>query len=391
MDFLQDELIKLKHDSLLRELKLVQGPQEAKITIDGRFFINLSSNNYLGLCNDARLKNHAIEAINKYGLGVGASRLVCGSMMLHNELEKRIASFKGFESALVFNSGYSANLSLIPALAGRDDVVFSDRLNHASIIDAVILSRAKLWRYPHVDMQALESFLKRAKRFRRRIIATDSVFSMDGDLAPLDKIVDLAERYDAYVFIDEAHATGVIGKSGRGAIEHFVIDSRRLIEMGTLSKALGSFGAYICGSSSLIDYLVNKARGFIYTTALPVSLCAASLAALDIVENDAYSLNQLRDNIVFFRQSLRSRGVKISDDLTPIIPLLVGDAKKALEFSERLFEQGIFVQAIRPPTVPEGTSRLRITLTAAHTKRDLKFCLDKILTTAKKFGIITSV
>ncbi|MEK6715171.1 MAG: 8-amino-7-oxononanoate synthase [Candidatus Omnitrophota bacterium] len=388
LEDISEELAGLKAQNLLRSLKIVDGPQESHISLGGRRLVNLSSNNYLGLSNDKRLKNAAISAIKKYGLGAGASRLICGNMLLHKKLEDRIAAFKKTEAALLFNSGYCANLAVLSSLCGRDDVVFSDKLNHASIIDAIILSRAEFRRYPHKDIKNLESLLKNSNGFRRRLIVTDSVFSMDGDLAPLPELTYLAKKYNCLLYIDEAHATGILGKTGKGALEYFGIEDEAIIQMGTLSKAVGAFGAYVCGAKILIDYLINKARPFIYTTALPVSVCAGAIAALDIIESDGLLRSGLSENIKFFRQALRSLGFKNSLDPTPVIPLLIGDAVKTMEFSRRLFSKGVFVQGIRPPTVPAGTSRLRITLMATHKKKDLEFALDKIAEIGRQLGII---
>ncbi len=388
MHSFKEELDSLKQDGLFRQLRLIESSQGSHVSINNQTLLNLCSNDYLGLCNDSRLKIAAIEAIKKYGFGSGASRLVCGNMLLHEMLEEVIAEFKETESALVFNSGYCANLGMIAALSTKDDIIFSDRFNHASILDGAILSRAKLRRYPHKDMFSLESLLKQASLFKRRLIVTDTVFSMDGDLAPLYEILNLADKYDCFVFLDEAHATGVLGSLGKGALEYFNIKSERFIQMGTLSKALGGFGAYVCGSKTLIDYFINKARAFIYTTALPPSVCASAITAFGIIKNDDSLRNKLRHNLQFFRDGLRERGFKVLDDPTPIIPLLVNDIKKTMDFSRLLFEAGIFLQAIRPPTVPKGTSRLRITVSAAHKEEDLEFALDKIKMIGKQLGVI---
>lgn len=388
MDYLKRELEELEKQGLFRTLRLVNGPQEAKIVIGGKSLINLSSNNYLGLSNNKRLKNAAIDAIRKFGVGSGASRLISGNMLLHKKLEEKLAQFKKTDAALVFNSGYSANLGVITSLAGKGDIIFSDKLNHASIIDAIILSRAEFRRYPHKDIKNLELLLKKYNIFRRRLIVTDTVFSMDGDLAPLPELAYLAKKYNCLLYIDEAHATGILGKTGKGALEYFGIEDDAIIQMGTLSKAIGVFGAYVCGTKILIDYLINKARPFIYTTALPVSVCAGAITALDIIENDGLLRHRLCENIKFFRQALRSFGFQISDDPTPVIPLLIKDAVKTMEFSRRLFSKGVFVQGIRPPTVPAGTSRLRITIMATHKKKDLEFALDKIAKIGRQLRII---
>lgn len=389
MDWLREELDGIEQAGLLRRLKVLETHQGPRVKIAGLSLINLSSNDYLGLCNDKRLKAAAISAVNKYGVGCGASRLVCGTSVLHEKLEKKLADFKKAQSALVFNSGYCANLSAISALFGKDDIVFSDRLNHASLIDAIILSRAQLKRYPHNDTQCLEKFLKGASSFRRRLIVTDTVFSMDGDIAPIPEILSIARKYNALVFLDEAHATGVLGKNGRGALEHFGIGGHSgIIQMGTLSKALGSFGAYICGPKEMTDYFINKARAFIYTTALPVSLCAAAICALDIIKNEPRLRLKLEENIKLFRDGLASLGFKMPDLGTPIIPLIIGENNKTLEFSRRLFAEGVLAQAIRPPTVPIGQARIRFGISAAHSKKDLEFALEKIAKVSKQLGVL---
>jgi glycine C-acetyltransferase/8-amino-7-oxononanoate synthase len=292
-------------------------------------------------------------------------------MEIHQTLEKEIAQFKGTERALLFNSGYQANTGVIPALAGQGDLILSDELNHASIIDGCRLSKATVRVYQHINMDSLEGILKRSSRFKRRLIITDSLFSMDGDIAPLPEIVDLAEKYSALVMVDDAHGTGVLGERGKGIVEHFGLWGKVPIQMGTLSKALGSFGAFIAGSHDLIDYLINKARSLIYTTGLPPSVCASSLAALKILEEEPQLIGQLRENSLYFRKGMGELGYPIQDGKTPIIPLILGDPERTMETVKRLFDEGVFVQGIRPPTVPDGTSRLRITVMATHTKEQL--------------------
>src|SRR3989339_1455635 len=275
METLKKELQELENGGLLRKLRLLEGAQDPKVVVEGREVLNLCSNNYLGLANDARVKKAAQDAVEKYGVGSGASRLITGNMELHEQLEKKIAQFKGTESALLFNTGYMANAGTISALMDRGGIIFSDKLNHASIVDGIILSRAEYKRYPHGDFKTLEKMLKSSKGYQKKLIVTDSIFSMDGDIAPLPEITELAEKYDAWLFVDEAHATGVLGKNGRGAVEHFALEGPDIdIQMGTLSKAVGTFGAFVCGSKYLIDYLINKSRSFIYTTALPPAVCA---------------------------------------------------------------------------------------------------------------------
>ncbi len=400
MDSITEKLDRLKASGLYRTLRTIEGAQGPRVKIDGKEVILLCSNNYLGLADHPRLKEAAIKAIEKYGAGSGASRLVSGTMGLHHELEERIARFKGTEAALVFNSGYGANVSVIPALVGRGDTVFSDKLNHASIIDGCVLSRAEFKRYPHKDVDALERLLSgdsadsttslcfvrksgTAPAGSRKLIVTDSVFSMDGDIAPLPEIIELAQRYGAMVMVDDAHATGVLGNTGKGSLEHFGLKSDDdIIQMGTLGKALGTFGAYISGSRELIDYLINKARGFIFSTSLPPSVLGSSVAAIDLVEDEPYLRQALWEKTWYLKKGFDSLGFDTMGSETPIIPVFVGDAVKSMEFSRRLMDEGIFVSGIRPPTVPEGKSRLRVTVMATHSYNDL----DRAIEAFSKIG-----
>lgn len=380
-DFIEQELSQLKNAGLYRSMSLIQGPQEPRVKINGREVILLCSNNYLGLADDPRIKAAAIKAIERYGFGSGASRLVSGNMEPHKELEERLARFKGTEAALLFNSGYHANIGIIPTLAGRGDIIFSDKLNHSSIVDACILSRAEVKRYPHCDLNALESLLKKHSVLRTpacKLIITDGVFSMDGDIAPLKELAELADKYNCMLMVDDAHATGVLGKKGKGTLEHLGIENPNIIQMGTLGKALGCFGAYAAGSKRLIDYLINKARSFIYTTGLAPAVCAASIAAIDIIEDEPYIRQNLRERVEFFRDGLKKGGLNTMTSETQIIPILIGDSYNAMRISKTLLDKDVFVQAIRPPTVPEGTSRLRITLMASHSWDDLKYAIETI-------------
>ena len=385
--FLAETLNELQSKGLKRKLCLVEGSQGRKVTVDGKELLNFCSNNYLGLADDARLKKAAIDAINKEGVGSGASRLVCGNMTAHENLERRLAEFKGTEAALVFSTGYMANAGIISGLFGRGDVIFSDKLNHASIIDGILLSGAEMKRYPHSDMEALEDFLKKTASGGKKLIVTDSVFSMDGDVAPLKEIVGLAQKYEAMVMVDEAHALGVFGKKGKGLVEHLGLEGKIDIQMGTFSKAAGSFGAYVCGERALIEFLINKARSFIYTTGLPPAVCAASLAAVDIIENEPGRRQTLWENAEYLRENLVKTGFNTMNSQSPIIPILVKEPDAALEFSKRLFESGIFAQAIRPPTVPQNTSRLRVTVMATHTREDLDFALEKFRKIGKELNL----
>jgi 8-amino-7-oxononanoate synthase len=376
ISFLEKELQYLESSGIYRKLKTVDSPQGREITLGGQRVLNFCSNDYLGLANDEHIKAAALEAIKEYGLGTGASRLICGNMNPHEKLETELAQLKNAESALVYSSGYMANTGIIPALMDRHGVVLSDKLNHASIIDGIILSRAKLVRYPHADVQALKEMLKNIPAAQHKLIVTDSVFSMDGDKAPLKEIVDLARRYEAMVMVDEAHAFGVLGKQGSGLVEELALEGMVDIQMGTLSKAAGCFGAYVCGAKILREYLINKSRSFIYTTAMPSLIAQAARRALQIIRQGVQLRGQLQDNADYLRTKLHDLGFDTMNSTTPIIPILVKDPQRALEISRRLLLKGIFLQAIRPPTVPVGTSRLRLTVMATHTQDDL----DRLLT-----------
>lgn len=377
-NFLEQHLKQLDSQSMMRHLRQVQGAQSRQIVIDGQKVLNFCSNNYLGLADDPRIIQAAKSALDQSGFGSGASRLVCGSMTQHHELEGKIATFKKTQAALVFSSGYMANTGSIPALFDREDVIFSDRLNHASIIDGILLSRAKLQRYQHNDMKSLEDLLKESAGFKKRLIVTDAVFSMDGDIANLKEIVRLAKQYEAYVMVDEAHSFGIFGTNGAGLVEQEGLSDQVDIQMGTLSKAAGCFGAYVVGSRLLCDYLVNHARSFIYTTAIPPNLAAAASVAIDIMAQDRPRRIKVLENANYLRAGLAKLGFDTLNSTTPIIPVILKDAARALTVSKQLLEQGIFVQAIRPPTVPANTARLRVTVMATHTKDDLDKLLDSM-------------
>ncbi len=369
--FIREELHRLTEAGLYRKLRRVEGEQGPTLILDGREVINFSSNNYLGLANHPRLREAAKEAIDRYGCGSGASRLISGNMALHEELEQKIATFKGTEASLVFNSGFQANVGLLSTLAGEGDVVFSDALNHASIIDGCRLSRAKVAVYKHCDVNELEYKLKDCPHDARKLIVTESLFSMDGDEAPLSEIVELAETFGAMVMVDEAHATGLYEPSGAGMVAKLGLGERIFVQMGTLGKALGGFGAYVAGSRSLREFLINRCRSFIYSTSLPPAVMAIAIAAIDLVKREPERRHALWANCAALRDGLRNLGYPLGNSQSPILPLLVGDATKCMELSQRLLERGIFAQGIRPPTVPSGTSRLRITLMATHTKEHI--------------------
>jgi len=370
-------------------MRVVSGPQADRVLLDGREVLLLCSNNYLGLADHPALKEAAIRAVEQYGVSSGASRLVSGTMELHQALEARLAAFKGTESALVFNSGYAANTGIIPALVGKGDVIFSDRINHASIVDGALLSRAKFIRYPHKDMATLRRLLTENNSAGRSLIVTDGVFSMDGDLAPLAELVALKREFGALLMVDDAHGTGVLGPTGRGSAELCGVMGEIDVQMGTLGKGLGSCGAYVAGSRELAELLVNRARSFIFSTSLPPAVLAASLAAIDLADSPAGAelRRQLARNTELFRTSLRSAGFDTMGSETQIVPIFVGGAEPVMEFSRRLLHEGFFVQGIRPPTVPPGSCRLRCTLMATHTESELERAVAAICTVGKELGL----
>ncbi|MBI5056640.1 MAG: 8-amino-7-oxononanoate synthase [Nitrospirae bacterium] len=378
------ELQALKKENLLRKLTCIGPSHGPKILINGQTFINFSSNDYLGLSGHPEIVRAAAGALKEYGLGSGSSRLLSGTYTPHEKLEARIAKFKRTEAALVFNTGYAANTGTIPAIAGDDALIFSDELNHASIVDGVRLSKADVKIYKHRDVNNLESLLKKnckSRSIKRRLIITDTIFSMDGDIAPLKDILSFCEKYDALLMIDDAHGTGVIGKTGRGALEHFNIRSNRVIQMGTLSKAAGCFGAFVAGPTDLINLLISKARSFIYSTSLPPAITEASTKAIDIVENESgQRRNKLWKNRLRLSEGLKGLGFDTLNSETPIIPVLIGDTKKTLKAGGYLFKEKIFAPAIRPPSVPEGKCRLRFSVTSAHTDKDI----DRVLESLRK-------
>lgn len=382
------ELELLKEEGLYRWLRPVSSEQGPYIDLDGKRVLNLSSNNYLGLASHPKVKEAFIRATKKYGASSAASRLISGNIEIFEELEKKIADFKGTESALVFSTGYMANVGIISSLVGKDDLILSDRLNHASIVDGSVLSRATLRRFPHRDTEKLEEMLRASSQYRRRLIVTEGVFSMDGDIAPLPDIVNLAQQYSAILMLDEAHATGVLGDKGRGTMEHFGLVGGVDIIMGTFGKALGVFGAYAACKEEMKEYLINKARSFIFTTGLPPGVIGAVIQSFDIVEKDKERRKKLHENVVFFRKGLQGLGFDTMQSETQIIPVLVGDSKAVMRFSEILLEQGVFAQGIRPPTVPKGCARLRTTVMATHSREDLEKALTVFERAGKELRII---
>ncbi len=366
--WIDDELAALRGEDLLRELPAPLGRQGAVVACDGRRLVNFASNDYLGLAADERVIAAAIEACRTSGAGRGASPLVCGRSDAHAELEARLAAFEGVEAALVFPSGFAANAGVIPALVDQGDAIYADAKNHASLIDGCRLARTATHVYPHGDAEALERLLRDGAGFRRRLVVTDTLFSMDGDVAPLAAIAELARRHDAMLLVDEAHATGVFGARGRGVAEHLGVEDRYIIRVGTLSKALGAAGGFVAGSQSLVDWLANRARTFVFSTAHPAAACAAAVAALEIVEREPQRRTGLLEAAEALRELLGRQGWNTANSASQIIPIMIGSPTEAVRLSARLREAGYWVPAIRPPSVPAGESLLRVSLTAGHTQ-----------------------
>lgn len=387
MDKLQKHLTELSGQGMLRTLREIESSQGPRVSIAGEQFLLLCSNNYLGIADHPALIEAACRATRDYGVGSGASRLVSGSMSLHHRLEERLAAFKSTEAALVFNSGYAANNGIIQGLLQAEDTVFSDSLNHASIIDGCRLSGARILVYPHNDMAALEELLQRqsATRKGRWLIVTDGVFSMDGDIAPLTQLVALKERYDAWLMVDDAHGGGVLGKTGRGTAEHFGCMQQVDLQMGTFGKAFGSFGAYLAAKQAVIDTLINRSRSFIFSTSLPPGVLAANLAAIDLIDSEegARRRIQLHGNQQLFSGLLRDAGFDLCGSETQIVPVLIGEPEPTMRAASKLFERGIYLSGIRPPTVAPGTCRLRATLMANHTPTEVRQAAQHIIEVAR--------
>lgn len=388
-DVLADRLADLEQRGLYRRLRLVEGAQAGRVRLDGREVLMLSSNNYLGLANHPTLTRAAQAALERCGCGAGASRLISGSMELHHELEARLARLKNTQAALVFPTGYQANVGTLSALMGPGDTILSDALNHASIIDGCRLSRASTLVFRHNDVEHAAELLASCSGAGQRLIVTDSVFSMDGDIAPLAELSRLARRHDAWLMVDEAHATGVFGPHGGGVVEELGLSAAVEIQVGTLGKALGGFGAYVAGSRQLIDWLVNRARSFVYTTALPPSVAATAIAALDIVAQEPQRRRQLWDNTAFLAEQLTGLGYSLGHTRSQILPLIIGDAGQTMALAAALLERGIFAQGIRPPTVPAGTSRIRVTPMATHTRQDMQDAVEAFAAAGREVGVLT--
>jgi len=389
LNFLQERLEALKGKNRYRRLRAVESAQDAWVMLEGRKVLNLCSNNYLGLASHPDVKETAAQAIREWGCGSGASRLICGTQSYHQILERRLAAFKGAGAALLYTSGYMANLGIISSLVSEGDYVFSDQFNHASIIDGCRLSGAEVLVFPHNNMEALEEKLRRTSgQSSRKLIVIDSVFSMDGDLAPLPDLVNLAQKYECLLMIDEAHATGVLGPGGRGAVSLFGLEDRVPIVMSTLSKSLGSLGGFATGSKELIDYLINTSRSFIFSTAMPPGVVFAALAALDVLDANPSLPLQVQENANYLRNGLKKMGYDTGNSQTQIIPIVIGEAAPTLEMSRFLLEEGVLATPIRPPTVPEGTCRIRTTVMATHTRQDLDFALSAFERAGQKMKVI---
>ena len=387
--FLSEQLASWRSAGTFQQLRLLESACEPVSQVDGREVINLASNNYLGLANHPKLVEAAVDAAKKYGAGSAAVRTISGTMSLHMRLEERIAAFKNVEACVVFQSGFTANSGTVSAVLTPEDHIISDELNHASIIDGCRLSKAKIHVFAHGNPAAAEAKLQALEGVAdRKLLITDGVFSMDGDIGPLPELVVLAERYGAIMMVDDAHSSGVLGRNGRGTIDHFGLHGRVDIQVGTLSKAVGVLGGYVCGSRDLIDYLYHRARPFLFSTSHPPAVAAACLAAFDILESEPERIEQLWTNTLHFQAGLRTAGFSTGASQTPITPIHVGDAAKAFEFSRALFEAGVFATGIGFPTVPQGKARIRAIVTAAHTVDQLDRALDVISSVAKRLQII---
>jgi len=389
LQYLTDELNELRNKGLYQRLRILGGEQLPVAEFDGRRVINLSSNNYLGLTTHPKLREAAIEATKKYGVGSGAVRTIAGTMSIHMALEEKIAAFKHAEACVVFQSGFAANAGTVAAVLGKDDVIISDELNHASIIDGCRLSRAAIRIFPHKDVAAAEKILAEAAQLPgRKLLITDGVFSMEGDIAPLPALVELAERYGAIMMIDDAHASGVLGKNGRGTVDHFGLHGRVHIQVGTLSKAIGVLGGYVCGSRDLIEFLYHRARPFLFSTSHPPAVAASCLAAFEVLDQEPELVQRLWENTRFFKKGLMQLGFNTGRSETPITPVIVGEATLAHQFSRELFEAGVFAQGIGFPTVPQGQARIRTIVTATHSRAELDQALATLEKVGKKLKII---
>ena len=386
--FLSEELDSLRTQGLYRRLRVLDDQQAARTRVDGRAVVNLSSNNYLGLTTHPRLKKKALAALERFGVGTGSVRTIAGTMQIHMELERRLAEFKKTEAAVVFQSGFAANAGTVAAILTKDDFVISDELNHASIIDGSRLSRAAIKVFPHRDVEAARKIVRELPRTARKLLITDGVFSMDGDLGALPELCALAEEHGLIMMVDDAHASGVFGRNGRGTVDHFGLHGRVNIQVGTLSKAIGALGGYVAGTRDLIEFLYHRGRPFLFSTSHPPSVTATCLAALDVLVEEPELIEALWSNTRFFKDGLRQLGFDTGSSESPITPVMVGDAPKAMRLSDRLFEEGVFAQGIGFPTVARDKARVRTIVTATHTRDDLQFALNTFGTVGKELGLI---
>lgn len=389
LDWIQQEIDVLKEGGLYNRIRTISSPQGAWLVVDGKKVLNFCSNNYLGLANHPHLVEAAQAAILKYGVGPAAVRTIAGTLDLHLELEKRMAAFKGVEAAVTFQSGFSANLATIPALVGKEDVIFSDELNHASIIDGSRLSGARIVRYPHNSPKGLEQVIRDNQgTYRRGLVITDGVFSMDGDIAPLDRICEVSSAHGLMLMVDDAHGEGVMGNGGRGIVDHFHLHGKVDVEIGTLSKAFGVVGGVVAGKSIVIEWLRQRGRPFLFSSAVPAADAAACLAALDILEGSTELVDRLWENARYFKTQMVNLGFDTGSSVTPITPIMLGEASLAQQFSRELFEEGVFAMSIGFPTVPKGKARIRVMISAAHSRADLDNGLDIFAKVGQRLGVI---
>jgi len=388
LDYLASEIQALRDQGTYRRLRVLDDEQKARTSIDHRVVVNLSSNNYLGLTTHPKLRERAVEAIRTRGVGSGSVRTIAGTMDVHLQLERKLAEFKRTEAAVVFQSGFAANAGTVAAILGRDDAIVSDELNHASIIDGARLSRATIKVFPHRDVAAARRIVEELPRTQRKLLISDGVFSMDGDLGALPDVCDLAEEFGCIMMVDDAHASGVFGQQGRGTIDHFGLHGRVDVQVGKLSKALGVLGGYVAGSRSLIEFLYHRARPFLFSTSHPPAVAAACLAAIEVMETEPDLMNQLWENTRFFKSGLQALGFDTGASESPITPVIVGEATLAMALSDQLFEKGVFAQGIGFPTVPHGKARVRTIVTATHTRDQLEFALDCFKNVGTTLGVI---
>ena len=389
LDWVQQEIDALKSGGLYNNIRTLSSPQGAWLEVDGKKVLNFCSNNYLGLANHPKLVEAATNALKKYGVGPGAVRSIAGTMEIHTELERRLAAFKGVEAAIVLQSGFSANTAVIPVLVGKEDVIISDELNHASIIDGSRLSGARIERYAHADPANLEDVLTKNKgTYRRALVVTDGVFSMDGDLAPLDQIYEVTSRHDAMLMVDDAHGEGVIGRGGRGIVDHFGLHGKVDVEVGTLSKAFGVVGGVVAGNAKIIEWVRQRGRPFLFSSATPPADVAACIAAVDLLESSTELVDRLWENARYFKAELKKIGLNTGNSVTPITPVMLGEAPLAQQFSRELFEENVFAMSLGFPTVPQGKARIRVMISAAHSREDLDQGLAAFEKVAKKLKVI---